>query len=143
MVVTEPQTEKEFTEYYRLRWEVLRKPWGHPEGSEKDDQENTSIHAAIFGAKGEALGVCRLQFNDAQTGQVRFMGVRDDQQGKGLGNLLMDYMEKKAKARGAVTMILHARENAVPFYIRNGYRIKEKSHLLWGVIQHYLMEKTL
>ncbi len=141
--VTEPKTTEEFSKYYHLRWEVLRKPWEHPEGSEKDDQEDKSIHAAIYDEKGEALGVCRLQFNDPNTGQIRFMGVRDDQQGKGLGKLLVSYLEEKAKRHGATKMILHSREIALPFYLRSGYRVKERSHLLWGVIQHYLMEKDL
>jgi hypothetical protein len=38
---------------------------------------------------------------------------------------------------------LQARENAVGFYKRCGYAVKEKSYLMWEVIQHYLMEKEL
>jgi ribosomal protein S18 acetylase RimI-like enzyme len=38
---------------------------------------------------------------------------------------------------------LHAREIAIGFYQKLGYQMIEKSHLLFGEIQHYLMEKTL
>jgi hypothetical protein len=39
--------------------------------------------------------------------------------------------------------MLHAREPAVPFYRRHGYRMVAASHLLFGEIRHYLMSKAL
>jgi len=41
----EPKTQEEWAEYYRLRYERLRKPLGQPLGSERDDPaEPSSIH---------------------------------------------------------------------------------------------------
>ena len=40
ITIIEPQTPKEFEAYYLLRYEVLRKPWKQPFGSEKDDMES-------------------------------------------------------------------------------------------------------
>ncbi len=48
-IVEQPSTPKDFEIYYQLRYEVLRKPWGHPLGSELDETDNTSIHAFIKG----------------------------------------------------------------------------------------------
>lgn len=142
MKVIEPRTPAELEQYYSLRWETLRKPWGKPRGSELDEHEEQSIHAMLVD-NGEAIAVGRLQFNSPAEAQLRFMGVRSDMQGKGLGAHIISYLEKKAAEKGAHRMILQAREKAVSFYERNGYRIKEKTFLLWDEIQHYLMEKEI
>ena len=143
MEVTEPRSPEDFENYYRLRWEVLRKPWGWERGSELADDEDQCVHAMIYDEKGEAVAVCRLQMNSAEEAQLRFMGVRDDQQGKGLGRIIIRYLENKAREKGATRMILQARDNAVDFYKKQDYTIVERSHLMWGKIQHYLMKKKL
>jgi len=89
------------------------------------------------------LGVCRLQYNSPTEAQLRFMGVKENTQGLGIGKLLIQYAEEKAKQHGSTKMILQARELAVDFYKKCGYRIVEKSFLMWDEIQHYLMEKNL
>ena len=141
--IIEPQTQQEFEAYYLVRYQTLRKPWNQPIGSEKDEFESSSIHAMALNDKDEIIGVCRLQKNTDFEFQIRFMGVIDEAQGLGVGKKLIDYMEKKATSLGAQKMILQARENAVPFYLKCGYSIKQKSFVLWNIIQHYLMEKEL
>ncbi len=89
------------------------------------------------------LGVCRLQFNSPAEAQLRFMGVKENTQGLGIGKKLIEYAEQKAKNAGASKMILQAREIAVEFYKKSGYTIVEKSFLMWDEIQHYLMAKEL
>ena len=143
MRLQEPSSPGDFEKYYLLRWEVLRKPWNQPRGTEKDENENSSVHIMALDEKEECIGVSRLQFNTPQEAQVRFMGVRDDQQGKGVGKKLMQYLEEKAKEKGAEKIVLQARENAVPFYLSIGYTITEKTFLLWGIIQHFKMEKKV
>ena len=71
------------------------------------------------------------------------MGVRNDQQGKGVGKELMTYLENKTSENNRTKIILQARENAVPFYLSIGYSIKEKTFFLWNKIQHYKMGKEL
>ena len=132
--VSQPQSPEEFEKYYALRYEVLRKLWNQPIGSERDEQENESIHAYIV-ENNEVLAVCRLQMNDETTAQIRYMGVRDDMQGKGLGRKIIQYMEQVAHEKKAKKIILHARENAVEFYKSCGYSIVEKSYILFNKIQ--------
>ncbi|CAN5903709.1 hypothetical protein BH11BAC7_BH11BAC7_31630 [soil metagenome] len=143
MRLREPVSQEDFEKYYLLRWEVLRKPWNQLRGSEKDEHEATSFHVMALNDAGECVGVSRLQFNSPEEAQVRFMGVRDDQQGKGVGKELMHYLEGKAKEKAAKKIMLQARENAVSFYLSIGYVMIEKSFLLWGLIQHFKMEKEL
>jgi predicted GNAT family N-acyltransferase len=141
--IIEPQTKEQFEAYYLVRFEVLRKPWGQPPGSEKDQQESECIHLMAVNQANEILGVCRLQFNSADEAQLRFMGVKENTQGQGVGRMLIDHAEKIAVRTNAKKLILQAREIAVPFYKKCGYIIIEKSFLMWGSIQHYLMKKDL
>jgi predicted GNAT family N-acyltransferase len=140
--IIEPQTKEQFEAYFLLRYEVLRKPWNQPAGSEKDDQENECIH--IMATSGNnILGVCRLQFNPGGEAQLRYMGVKENTQSLGIGKKLIAYAEEKAKQKKTEKMILQARESAVDFYKKCGYSVVEKSYLMWNEIQHYLMEKKL
>ena len=144
MKIIEPTTPEEFKKYYDLRYEMLRKPWGQLPGSERDEEEETSIHRMIIDNKtGNALAVGRLQFNSTHEAQIRFMAVADDLQGKGLGSQIISALENVARRKGIQRIILSAREKALQFYKNNSYEIIEKTHLLFGEIQHWLMSKEL
>lgn len=140
--IIEPSTEKEFEIYYQIRYDALRKPWGKPLGSEKDDSENESLHFLAFENE-IPLGVCRLQYNSEKEAQIRFLAVNEAARGKGIGKIVMEFCEKRAVEDGRNFMILQARDYAVPFYEKCGYELKEKTFNLWGIIQHYLMAKKL
>ena len=144
MKIIEPTTSEEFKKYYNLRYEVLRKPWGQLLGSERDEREETSIHHMIIDKKtGNALAVGRLQFNSTHEAQIRYMAVADEFQGKGLGSQITSALEDVAQGKGIQQIILSARENALQFYKNNGYEIVKKTHLLFGEIQHWLMQKQI
>lgn len=143
MKISSPSNPEEFEKYYRLRWEVLRKPWNQPIGSERDDTENSSLHLMSLDDEGNVTGVCRMHLNTPEEAQVRYMAVAPNQQGKGTGAALLQEAEKAAVAQGAHKMVLQARDTALGFYERCGYKVIQKTHLLYGSIQHYLMEKTL
>ena len=144
ITILKPTTSEEFRKYYNLRYEILRKPWGQPLGSERDEGEETSIHRMIINElTGEALAVGRLQYNSKDEAQIRYMAVSDDFQGQGLGSQIISALEDVARGKGLQRIILSARENALQFYKNNGYEIVKKTHLLFGQIQHWLMEKEL
>lgn len=127
----------------KLRYKILREPWNQPIQTATDDLELKSVNAYIENEKQEVIACGRLQENENKVGQIRFMAVSNDYQGKGLGKLIVNSLEKSGKEMNLRTIELQARENAVDFYKSCGYGIKEKSFLLWGIIQHYLMEKQL
>ena len=144
MKIIEPTTSEEFTQYYNLRYEILRSPWGQPMGSERDDKEEIAIHRMIIDKETrDPLAVGRLQFNSTHEAQIRYMAVADEFQGKGLGIQIISALENVARGKGSQRIILSARENALQFYKNNGYEIIEKTHLLFGKIQHWLMRKEL
>lgn len=142
LICRPPASDAEFEAYYELRFQVLRKPWGEPKGTERADDEDRSYHLAVFD-QDEIVGVGRLHLNNPAEGQIRFMAVADGRQGHGIGRLLMDGLEGEARQQGATYIALHARQNAVKFYETLGYQVKEISYLLFGEIQHWLMTKPL
>jgi N-acetylglutamate synthase-like GNAT family acetyltransferase len=141
--IIEPKTKEELEKYYNLRFEILRKPWNQPVKSTKDEWEDKSIHFLMLDENNNAVACGRLQLNSKEEGQIRSMAVRDDMQGKGIGKQIIDYIEKKAGELKLKTIDLDARMNAVKFYERCGYKVIADSYLLFGVIQHYKMEKHL
>ena len=144
MKIIEPNSSAEFEQYYNLRYEVLRKPWLQPKGSEKDDGDKSSIHRMIIDeSNGKAVAVGRLQFNTSEEAQIRYMAVSDNYQLKGYGNIIVKTLEDIALDKGIRNIILQARENALKFYWKNGYEIIEKSYLLFDEIQHWLMVKKI
>ena len=144
ITVIEPQTPEEFKQYYSLRYKILRKPWGQPRGSERDNEDEISHHRMIIAeATGDAIAVGRLQINTTEEAQIRYMAVADNYQGKGLGSKIVTALEDIALDKGANRIILQARENAVQFYQSNGYKVVEKSYILFDEIQHWLMKKEL
>ena len=144
MKIIEPKTSAEFKVYFKLRYEVLRKPWLQPKGSERDDNDEASLHRMIIDdSNGKVIAIGRLQFNTTEEAQIRYMAVSDDYQGMGYGSEIVKVLENIAREKGSRKIILQSRENAVKFYKKNGYKIIEKSYLLFDEIQHWLMEKEL
>jgi ribosomal protein S18 acetylase RimI-like enzyme len=143
MLVTEPSSEKDFELYYNLRWRTLRKPWGQPKGSEKDDLEDKSIHVMVCKVDRIPIGVGRAHFNSNDEAQIRYMAVEEEWQGKGVGKIILNYLEEMIKKKGAKYIALNARDIAIKFYEKRGYEIVKEAHVLFDAIPHYRMIKKL
>ncbi len=140
--IRSPQTELEWQAYYDLRYRILRAPLNQPLGSEKNDGDATGVHFALY-EDGILRAIARLDKAEPGLAQVRFVAVDDNLQGRGYGRMIMQATEEAAKQRGDTEMILQARDYAVDFYLKLGYTLIEKSHLLFGVLQHFKMSKRL
>ena len=139
--IRQPRNEKQWEDYYDLRYRVLREPLGKERGSEKNEGDKTGEHVCIYD-DGILKAIARLDKTDQlNVAQVRFVAVEKAQQGKGYGRMIMKAVEEISEDRGDTKMILHARDYAVDFYLKLGYQTVEKSHLLFGILQHYLMER--
>lgn len=131
-------------DYFRVRWECLRKPWGKAKGSEMGDDEDSADHFCVVSAfNGDVIACGRSHRISVDTLQFRYMAVSENYRGQGLGKLLIAAMEDAARQNGISRVILQARENAVEFYESNGYRIEEKTYILFDTIQHFKMVKDL
>ncbi|WP_286234616.1 bifunctional GNAT family N-acetyltransferase/hotdog fold thioesterase [Thalassotalea sediminis] len=138
-----PQTPEQFTQYYQLRWQVLRAPWYQPFGSEKDELENCAVHRMLIDDTGNILAIGRLHIDSEWVGHIRYIATAPAMQGKGYGQRIMHELEVLAKSRGVLTIRLNARENALSFYQHLNYRKTGIAHRLYDEIQHYAMVKTL
>ncbi|MBD2724625.1 GNAT family N-acetyltransferase [Hymenobacter armeniacus] len=148
--VRPPRTPAEWAAYYQLRYEVLRRPWQQPPGSEHvpADDEPGTLHALLLAEEAAetptALAVGMLQpTGSGHQGQLRFMAVAPAAAGTGLGSRVVAYLESQARAAGLREIMLHSRDSAVGFYEKHGYAVVEPSHTLFGVIPHFLMRKQL
>jgi len=140
--IVAPQTPQEFERYYHLRWQILRQPWDQPPGSEKDQLEQTSFHIMAV-ADNQIIGVGRLHTVGDKVFQIRYMAVDERFRNIGVGTAVLEAIEKQAVFLGATKIVLDAREKAIGFYEKKGYRITAPSHTLFGVIKHFKMEKSI
>ena len=141
-IVQIANTQTQIDDIIDLRYDILRKPWNQPKETSTDGMEDKAINAFIEDDS-EVVACGRLQDNGNGLGQIRYMAVHSNHQGKGLGKLIVAKLEEEAKRIGLITIELQARENALEFYKSQGYIIKETTFKLWDIIQHYLMTKEI
>jgi ribosomal protein S18 acetylase RimI-like enzyme len=140
-MLVSPADEAELERYFDLRWRVLRAPWQQPPGSERDDREAESIHLMVRSSEGEALAVGRLHLNTPTEAQVRFMAVDPLAQSRGLGSMVLQALEERARKAGARHVVLNARASAQRFYEQHGYRVEGPAERLFGGVDHWRMRK--
>ena len=138
-IIRKPKSSKEWEDYYRLRWKILREPLNLDKGSEKDDLEDSAIHRAIFENE-KIIGIGRIHFIDKDTAQIRYMAVLKKCRGKGLGRMLVEEFTQISEQNKIFKIILYARESVIEFYKKLGFEIIKEAHKL-GNIQHFLMER--
>jgi len=126
----------------RLRYEVLRRPLGMPEGSEENAAEARCEHC-VAEEGGRVVG-CVLWLGDAagDGGKLLQMAVAEGLHGTGIGAHLVRELERHAAAKGFRRVRMHARQTAIGFYEKLGYRIAGEPFVEVG-LPHRLMEREL
>jgi predicted GNAT family N-acyltransferase len=132
---------KEYKQMVQLRKEILRQPLGLSFTEEELENEKNEILIAAFD-EDEILGCCVLCKVDENIIRLRQMAVVDYVQGKGIGASIMTFAENIAIDKGYKSMIMHARNNAIGFYEKFGYKIKGNEFEEVN-IPHHVMEKEL
>lgn len=139
-----PKDDAEFDAYYQFRWEMLRKPFNQPFGSEKDGYDLTAHHQMVVDDKNRILAIGRLYINADNEGAIRFLAVNPVMQGKGLGKLILMALESIARQESVKRIVSSVREEAVPFFNKIGF---ESRGLIAGElktpVRHYLMIKPI
>lgn len=131
----------EYQQMVKLRDDILRRPLGLKFSPEELEAEKENLLMAAY-EDDQMLGCCMLVEEDPQTVRLRQMAVLNDLQGKGIGRALMTFAENLARDRGYRTITMHARDNALGFYEKMGYR-KVGQPFEEITIPHYVMEKRL
>ena len=142
--ISSPKTRDEFKAYYELRYKVLREPWGMQRGSEKDDYEPISDHyMAIDEDSGEMVGVVKLFEKEPGLGWFSHLAVKDNWQRKGIGKLLINFIEEKAKEKGYQALGCLSRLNTTAFFEKEGYTVVGLPLHYLGTNQVVWMQKSL
>lgn len=131
----------EYQKMIQLRYAILRQPLGLTFSQEELDQEGNHILIAAFD-EDVILGCCMLIKKDRQTLQLRQMAVQNNLQGKGIGASIMAFVENISRDRGFKKVIMHARDSAIGFYEKFGYKAKGDPFMELN-IPHIMMEKNI
>lgn len=105
----------------------------YPELSERDLERFTNVDysnrlALVATQHGELIGVGRYDRVDATSAEVAFT-IRDDQQGRGLGSVLLEHLAAAARESGIdrfVAEVLPSNHRMVGTFVHAGYRVKQK-----------------
>jgi GNAT superfamily N-acetyltransferase len=131
----------DYQKMVNLRFEILRKPLGLVFTDEDLKKEKDDILIGAF-EDDRLLACCILTKTEPHTVRLRQMAVQHNLQRKGIGATLMNFAENIARDRGFRYLIMHARDTAVGFYEKFGYKIQ--GDLFYEVtIPHYVMVKKL
>jgi ribosomal protein S18 acetylase RimI-like enzyme len=131
----------EYQQMIKLRDTILRKPLGLSFTAEDLEKEKDNMLIGAF-EEDRMLGCCMLVEEQPNIVRLRQMAVLNDLQGKGIGRALMNFAENLARDRGYKIIRMHARNNAVGFYEKVGYKVKG-DQFIEITIPHYVMEKDL
>lgn len=124
-----------------LRDEVLRRPLGLAFAADELAAEAGSFHLGGW-LGGEVLACTVLEPLAADSVRLRQFAVRENFRGRGVGAGLLEFAERFAIGRGFVSIDLHARETAVPFYRKAGY-VPQGVRFMEVTIPHLAMGKVL
>jgi GNAT superfamily N-acetyltransferase len=124
-----------------LRYAVLREPLGLNYTREQLLAEDKDIHIVYYT---DSIVMATLMLTPAENGHIKMRQVAVDEQyqGAGIGAKLVEYSEAYALDLGFTFMEMHARKSAVPFYLKQGYKIIGEE-FMEVTIPHFKMDKDL
>ena len=139
ITIKSPATHDDFKAYYALRYKVLSEPSGHVKGTEKDDYEPISEHfSAVDDDTGEIVGVVKLFERAPGIGNFSHLAVAPQHHNQGIGKLLLQTVEKRAREHGFKTLGAMSRITATAYFEKQGYKVTEipapnlgTTHLVW------------
>lgn len=131
----------EYQQMVKLREEVLRKPLGLHFTDDQLAAEATDILIGAFD-DGRILGCCILTPISKDTIKLRQMAVNNRQQQKGIGYSIMQFAENLARDKGYRKVTMNARDTAIGFYQKLGYKVVGEP-FIEVTIPHHCMEKQI
>jgi predicted GNAT family N-acyltransferase len=132
---------RDYDQMVKLRYEIMRKPLGLEFTEEELQKEKDDILIGAF-EDDKIIGCCLLTKIDAICTKMRQMAVQKNRQGMGIGESMMQFAENIARDRGFKSIMMHARETAIGFYERYGYKTRGDEFIEVN-IPHRVMEKKL
>ncbi|QMU30622.1 GNAT family N-acetyltransferase [Adhaeribacter radiodurans] len=122
----------------QLRNRILLQPVGLPDHAwEMHDKKSWHFIAV---EKGRVIGCIVLVPLDKEgkKTQLMQMAVESNQQGKGIGKLLVNELLDFCQSKGITEVTCHARETAVQFYLNLGFVIYDESFEEVGIPHQHM-----
>lgn len=132
-----------------LRHEVLRPGLGYETTDFEGDREPTTLHAAVYDAGGEVIGIGSILVRSwkdepqKKAFQLRGMASSAKHRGSGAGKIALKALEDKAREEHASVIWCNARISAAGFYSNAGWKIVSPEFEIEGVGPHFTMLKNL
>ncbi|MDZ7814314.1 MAG: YbgC/FadM family acyl-CoA thioesterase [Ideonella sp.] len=123
-----------------LRQQVFVAEQGIPAEMACDAGDALAVHAVAHNRMGLAVAAGRLLPAQAGQGRIGRMAVTRGLRGAGVGQQLLNALERAAAQRGDHSVMLHAQASAVGFYAQAGYRAQGEAFIEAG-IEHLEMTK--
>ena len=138
------QIDHESEEYHQmvnLRYEIMRKPLGLNFTAEELAREKDDIMICAYD-EDILMGCCILTDKGNGIVKLRQMAVQKNMQGKRIGESIMTFAENLARDKGYKILTMSARDTAIGFYEKYGYKVSGDLFLEVN-IPHHTMEKKL
>ena len=131
----------DYEQMVQLRYDVLRKPLNLEFTSIELAKDENAILLGCF--EEELIKSCALLIPLSVTAiQLKQMATSSAIQRMGWGSALVRFAEETALSMGYQKIILHARQVAIPFYLKNRYECFEEPFTEVG-IPHIKMQKII
>jgi predicted GNAT family N-acyltransferase len=133
------RSQGDFFQLIRLREEVFVVEQEVPIEIELDQDDDRAIHF-IARAGQDVVGTARLVVEE-RVGKIGRMAVRKRWRGRGIGRKLVDLIKKVSNEMDLSELILHAQEQAIPFYERLGFSVEGKRFKEAGIWHRKMVSK--
>lgn len=130
-----------YNETLTLREAVLRAPLGLALTAADLDGEARQRHFSLREG-GRLLACVVIKPAEQRTVKLRQMAVAPAARGRGFGGQLIQEVETLLRAEGVTEVVMSARQSAVGFYEKLGYRLLGAEYIELG-IPHVQMHKPL
>ncbi len=116
------ETPADWRAYHAIRRDVLWTARGRGGYDENHADEFLPMNYPLMLTQdGEPVGATRLDRRGSGVGIVRLVAIRAQLQGQGLGRVLSQRVEVRARQLGITTLFVNAVSNAVDFYAKTGW----------------------
>ena len=113
------KTEADMEAAVGIRFRVFVDEQSVPPEIELDEYDAHATHAIALEG-GQAIGTGRVIITDG-VARIGRMAVDLSHRRRGVGGIILRFLEEEAKSQGATEYILHAQEYVKSFYAAHGY----------------------
>ena len=120
IIVKLVEIETELEAAIDIRFRVFVAEQHVPPEEELDEEDAGATHVIAL-QHGSTVGTGRLLVRDSAIAVIGRMAVDQSWRRRGVGGLILDFLEEEARAQGLRRSVLHAQEYVKSFYAAHGY----------------------